>query len=376
MLVDMNSTTAMNSREFRVFLSKASSILQKGRVPSLSVAVTRHDGLIYSQSFGYADLQEQKLATPETSYLWFSMSKIVTATAILRLVDEGHLDLDAPISEFIPSYKSKNLGEQPRVGQLLNHTAGVANPVPIRWVRPAIHSDFNSHDFLASQLKRHGTSKYPIGKAARYSNLGYLMLAEIVSQTSQRTFEDYVREQVLAPAGMSRTDYGYLDSADRAVGYVHAPRIVVPLLRTLLPQGIVGDRHGDFQSFRPFIVNGAGYGGLVGDAVDAARFAALHLSDGMGVGGRVLRAETARTMRQIRTPGKPFDFGQGWFRKSSQSEAKPEFVEHYGSGGGFYNAMRLYPGLDQGIVLMANTTASYDFDAIFDLLRRVPWDDR
>lgn len=376
MSVDMNSTTAMNSREFREFLSRVNSLIQKGRIPSLSVAVTRHDGLIYSHSFGYANLQEQKLATPETSYLWFSMSKIVTATAILRLVDEGHLDLDAPISEYITSYKSKNSGEQPRVGQLLNHTAGVANPVPVRWVRPANNSAFNSHDFLASQLKRHGTSKYPIGKKARYSNLGYLMLAEIVSQISQRTFEDYVREQVLAPAGMSRTDYVYLDNADRAVGYVRAPRMVVPLLRTLLPQGIVGDRHGDFQSLRPFIVNGAGYGGLVGDVIDAARLAALHLSDGMCDGGRVLRAETARSMRQIRTSGKPFDFGQGWFRKPSQSTANPEFVEHYGSGGGFYNAMRLYPGLDQGIVLMANTTASYDFNTIFDLLRRVPWDDR
>ncbi|MBI3430550.1 MAG: beta-lactamase family protein [Actinobacteria bacterium] len=372
----MNSTPALNSREFQEFLWRVNALIQKGRAPSLSVAVTRHDGLIYSHSFGYADLQNQKLATPETSYLWFSMSKIVTATAVLRLVDEGHLDLDAPISEYVTSYKSKNPGELPRVGQLLNHTAGVANPVPIRWVRPANNSAFNSHDFLANQLKHHGTSKYPIGKEARYSNLGYLMLAQIVSQASQQTFEDYVREQVLLPAGMSRTDYVYLDGADRAVGYVRAPRMVVPLLRKFLPQGIVGDRHGDFQSFRPFLVNGAGYGGFVGDVIDAARLAALHLSDGTCNGKRVLHTETARSMRQIRTPGKPFDFGQGWFRKSSQSDVNPEFVEHYGSGGGFYNAMRLYPDLDQGIVLMANTSASYDFNTIFDLLRRVPWDDR
>ena len=53
-----------------------------------------------------------------------------------------------------------------------------------------------------------------------------------------------------------------------------------------------------------------------------------------------------------------------------------EYVEHYGGGVGFFNVMRLYPGLDQGMVLMANTTAAYDFDTLFKLLSQVPWTQR
>lgn len=370
-VADMDQKDAINSPEFVEFQNHIDSLMEKGRVPSLSIAVTRHDGLVYSRSFGYADLSSRKLATLETQYLWFSMSKVVTATAVLKLADEGLIDLDAPISEYIPSYVSKKGNSQPSVGQLLNHTAGVANPIPIRWVHPAKDSSFDSRKFLERRLERSGKPKYPIGQKARYSNLGYLILAEIVSQASKVKFEDYVRNQILCPIGIVNTNYVYSEHRDRAVGYVRVPRIVAPVLKAFLPRGIVGGRHGEFQALQPFLVNGAGYGGLVGDVVEAARFAALHLCDGMWDGKQILNPATVRSMRQIQTPGKPFNFGLAWFRKSMNEDI--EYVEHYGGGVGFSNVMRLYPGLDQGIVLMANTTAAYDFDTLFKLLSQVPW---
>ncbi len=367
----MDQRNVTESSEYMEFQNHVHSLIGKGRVPSLSIAVTRHDGLVHSSSFGYADLSSRKLATPGTQYLWFSISKVVTATAVLKLADEGLIDLTAPISEYIPSYVSKNGNNQPTVGQLLNHTAGVANPMPIRWVHPTGDSNFDSRGFLERQLERNGKPKYPVGQGGRYSNLGYLILAEIVNQASKVKFEEYVRQQILRPIGMVNTDYVYGEGLDQAVGYVRMPRLVAPIFKALLPKGVVGERHGDFQSLQPFLVNGVGYGGLVGDVVEAARFAALHLSDGMGDGKRILSSETVRSMRQIQTPGKPFNFGLAWFRKSINSE--PEFVEHYGGGAGFFNVMRLYPGLDQGIVLMANTTTAYDFETLFNLLIKVPW---
>lgn len=367
----MNQTSVLKSPEFRDFRNHVHSLIGKGRVPSLSIAVTRRDGLVYSGSFGYADLAETRLATPATQYLWFSISKVVTATALLKLADEGLIDLTSPISKYIPSYVSKEAKNQPVVAQLLNHTAGVANPIPIRWVHPARDSNFDTRGFLEHQFARHGKPKYPVGQGGRYSNLGYLILAEIVHQASGVKFEEYVREQILRPIGMLKTDYVYRSDLDQAVGYIRMPQLVGPIVKALLPKGIVGDRHGDFQSLQPFLVNGAGYGGLVGDVEEAARFAALHLSDGMCHGKRILSAETVRLMRQIQTPGKPFNFGLAWFRETKN--VGTDFVEHYGAGAGFFNVMRLYPELDEGIVLMANTTAAYDFDTLLKLLSKVPW---
>jgi CubicO group peptidase (beta-lactamase class C family) len=75
-------------------------------------------------------------------------------------------------------------------------------------------------------------------------------------------------------------------------------------------------------------------------------------------------------MRDVRTPGRPFDLGLGWFRRARDRAAEPPFVEHWGTGVGFWNAMRIYPDLDLGIVLMANTTRPYDHHALMETLRR------
>jgi CubicO group peptidase (beta-lactamase class C family) len=127
---------------------------------------------------------------------------------------------------------------------------------------------------------------------------------------------------------------------------------------------VVGDRCGEQHALRPFRVAGAGYGGLIGNVTDAARLLRLHLADGIIDGRRILEPQTARSMREIATPGKPFDLGLGWFRRPADRHARPGFVEHWGTGGGFWNAMRLYPELDLGVVVMANTTNSYDHDAL------------
>jgi hypothetical protein len=71
----------------------------------------------------------------------------------------------------------------------------------------------------------------------------------------------------------------------------------------------------------------------------------------------------------VQTPGKPFDLGLGWFRPAADRVARPSYVEHWGTGGGFWNAMRLYPDLDLGIVLMANTTRPYGHAVLMDALR-------
>jgi CubicO group peptidase (beta-lactamase class C family) len=346
------------------------AVMRRSHIPGLSLAMTSHDQLLCADAFGYASLSTRLPATPRTSYLWFSMSKIVTATAALRLADEGRLDLDTPITTYVPGYPNSHMSARPRVRQLLNHTAGVANPLPLRWVRPAGDAAPDPQEFLTQLLVKHGKPRYEIGGQAHYSNLGYLILAEIVALTAGRPFEQYVDDAVLRPAGMHHTGYRYRNDGERATGYIRMPRAATPAVKALLPRGLVGQRHCRYLSFRPFLVNGAGYGGLVGDVVDTARLAALHLNDGSIDGHRVLAGDTARRMRRIDTPGTKFDLGLAWFRKVGRREASPTFIEHYGAGGGFYNVIRLYPDLRVGMVLMANTTAAYDHDLVFDSLRQ------
>jgi CubicO group peptidase (beta-lactamase class C family) len=347
-------------------------LMRRAHVPGLSLAVVAHDRLLYAAGFGQADVGSADRMTERTAHLWFSMSKLVTGTAAMRLSDEGALDLDAPVSRYLPSSISAAGAHQPRVGQLLNHTAGLANPLPLRWVRPA-GAPVDDEHFIQRILRRYGRPRRPPGGHARYSNIGYLVLAEVIATVAGMPFEDYVSSAVLGPLGMTRTGYRYLEGAPAATGHVRMPAVLTPALRLVMPAGIVGSRHGGQTRLNKFYVRGAGYGGLVGDVVDAGRFAAMHLGDGTLGDQRILRVETARRMRRVQTPGKPFDMGIAWFRRPTDEAAKPIFVEHLGAGGGFFNAMRLYPDLDLAMVMMSNSTHPIDRDTLFDALREIEW---
>ena len=268
-------------------------VMAEHRIPGLSLAVTSSDRLLHHEAFGVADLAASRSVTTATRFLWFSMSKVVTATAALRLADEGRLDLDAPVSTVATRYTADGRGPEPRIRQLLDHTAGAPNPLPLRWVQPAAAPPTRTAEDVHRLLRR-ARPRRAVSREARYSNIGYLLLAEAIAQAAGVPFEDYVRRAVLDPAGMHATGYRHDPDADHATGYVRAPRPAGQVLRAALPRGIVGERHGGYLALRPFRVVGAG----------------------------------------------------------------------------FFNLMRLYPDLDLGVVIMANTTQRYDHDALARSVQR------
>jgi CubicO group peptidase (beta-lactamase class C family) len=339
------------------------------RIPGMSFAVTSPEGILCAGAIGYADLAEGRESTVDDQYPWFSMTKIATATAAVRLHADGQLDLDAPVGTYLPDYRPTKHGH-PTTRHLLTHTAGLANPLPIRWVR----SEDQPEDpaLLKRIVDKHGSPKRPVGDRAAYSNIGYLLAGEVIAAVTGRSVQDSVRDAVLQPLGMNATGYAYQGQAPRATGYVRVHSAVVPALRGVLPDGIVGQRIEGHTALRPFLVSGAAYGGLVGTVSDAARLAAAHTASRADA-HPVLDHDSVETMRTISASGKPFDHGIGWFRKRADAHRTPPFVEHYGTGCGFWNAMRIYPESRLAMVAMTNTTFTWDFDKLFTRLKELPW---
>jgi CubicO group peptidase (beta-lactamase class C family) len=344
-------------------------------VPGLSVAVVKRDRVVWERGFGLADLATSTPATPATSYLWFSMTKIVTATAVLRLAEGGNLDLDAPADEYFRGFKVVSQPVPVTIRHLLSHSSGLSNPLPIRWVRPAGAPTSDRGAFVGRLLGRHRKLKFVPGENASYSNLGYLVLGEVISEVSGAGYEEYVLDEILSPLGMERTGFSYAGPVGEgaATGYQPLRRPLTPLFRAALPKGIVGPRHGAYVSFNPFYVKGPAYGGLVGGVEEAARFVQLHLNGGQANGARLLSAESVVEMRRLTPKGGKRDFGLGWFRSHEARERRPSFVEHLGGGAGFWNVMRIYPEESLGVVVMGNTTG-YDHGSVCDAVIGVPWE--
>ncbi|WLQ07655.1 serine hydrolase domain-containing protein [Arthrobacter oryzae] len=356
---------------------------RRGRVPGMSLAVVSRDRVLHLGGTGYADLAARTPATADTVYPWFSMTKPVTATAALRLSDQGRLDLNAPVHEYLDWLRAPG-SAQPTVWQLLAHSSGLGNPVPVKWIHPADAPGPDQEHMLRKLMARRRAFRYPVGRAGHYSNVGYLVAAQVISQVSGEPFPSYVRREILGPLGMDSTGFSYPPGHTAATGYVRIPRPLTPVIAGILPSGTMGPRHGAYSSLLRFLVDGAGYGGLVGSVRDAAEFVRLHLNDGLAVppgtanapaepqGHRILQESTARAMRDINVKGRQFDHSAGWFRKHANGP-HASYVEHFGTGLGFWNIMRLYPERGRGIVIMSNSTTSYDYDALFSLVLRVPW---
>jgi CubicO group peptidase (beta-lactamase class C family) len=336
-------------------------------VPGVAVAVVGPDGVRDTASAGSADLASGRPASPEMVCPWFSMTKIVTATVAMRCVDSGRLDLDEPVIGFAPQMARLRPASDAALitsRHLLSHSAGLANPIPVSWIHRAGEPPPDPAGFLGGLLTKHSKLRFKPGERSSYSNLGTLLLGQVLATVTETPYVEIAKREVLDPLGMTMTGFAYSDPMSAAAATGYHPRSSP--MRFLLPRWVIGPSSGRWLSFNRFLLDGSAYGGLVGPVSDAARFLQLHLCDGELEGKKLLEPATAEGMRKIFARGKRFDLGLGWFRPANQRGADPPFVEHLGGGAGFFNVIRLYPTRHVGIVVMGNAT-KYDIDAVAEL---------
>lgn len=344
----------------------AEDAVGRQNLPGVAVAIVHAGQVIASAAAGFADLATRAPMSADSACNWFSMTKIATATAVMVLAEGGALDLDAPVARYLGEVWPSRFAEV-RVRHLLNHSSGLRNPVPIRWVHRAADPGPGPAAFLARLLARQHRPRSAPGTGASYSNVGYLALGEVIAAAAGRPYEEFVRDELLRPLEMTRTTFRWSDPALAGVpavtGHQRLPRALTPVLKGVLPPGILGARTGKFVGLEPFELDGAAYGGLIGPATEAARLIALHANGGTIDGTRVLSRQSIDAMTGIATPGKPYDLGLGWFRLHGD---RSQHVEHFGGGMGYWNLLRLDAQTACGAAVMSNTTRHWNIAAFAD----------
>ena len=309
-------------------------------IPGLSLAVAAAGELRLETAFGYANVENDVEATPETVYRLASVSKPMTAVTVLRLAGRGLLDLDAPVWRYCPAYPPKPWAVTPRL--LLSHQGGV------RSYRPGEPPQTRRFEHVADGIALFAGDPlaYEPGTSVTYTTYGYCLLGCAAEGAAGRPFADVLRDQVFEPAGMTQTQPENLRVlvAHRASGYVRGP---------------TGELRNSALADVSHKVPG---GGLVGTAPDVARFG-LALLD-----GRLLsRAELDRMLAPQRTrAGRVTGFGLGLAvgRRGGRREA-------WHIGGQEQVSTILYLRPDSGLVVAILTNLEQVQGPLLDLARRV-----
>ncbi len=183
-----------------------------------AVLVARSDRVLLREGYGYADIQNSRPNTPDTKFLIGSMTKPFTAIAILQLAEQGLLDLDTPLSAYLPHYPAA-VADIVTIHHLLSHTSGIPDVINVPDFQARADKPITPMEIVAYFADL--PSQFEPGARYAYSSSNYVLLGLIVEAVSGQPWADYIREHVCGPAEMGNTGV-YLDYRDRpdfAIGY-------------------------------------------------------------------------------------------------------------------------------------------------------------
>jgi D-alanyl-D-alanine carboxypeptidase len=319
--------------------------------PGMAYIMAGVSGAIFERAGGLADIEGRVPLALTTTMAAFSMTKTLTAVAVLQLAEAGALRLDDEARKFVAHPYDPGI----TVRQLTTHTSGIPNPIPLRWVHAAdARAGFDSRAALAKVLSRNGRQRSRPGDRYLYSNIGYWLLGEIIEAASKEDYAAFVRGRVFDPLGLRPQDIGFAIAEPRnhAKGYLAAFSVMNALKRLLLDRDVWGGYEGAWLRIRDVYPDGASFGGAIG----SAQAFSLLLRDLLKEDPVVLsKASKALLFEPARSSsGRPVGMTLGWH--IGRIEGRPYYFKE-GGGAGFHCEMRMYP--DQGLasVIMVNRTS-------------------
>ena len=276
-------------------------------IPAISIALVDGQRVVWSRGFGWADSAAKIPATASTIYRVGSLSKLFTSVAVMQLVEQHKLALDAPVQRYLPSFRPRNpFGGEVTIRELASHRSGLAYDPPIGG---AFATD--STPTLAATVAslNAATLVYRPGTRTKYSNAGIAVLGLVLERTAKEPFASYVDRAVLNPMGMDhssfrpRADAAAL-AAKGTIWTIDGRRFVAPSYELgIAPASDLSSNVLDLSKFIEFLsARGAVSGGgrlLSRSSLDAMwtpQFAAPSAETGFGIGFEIRRLDGHRVV--------------------------------------------------------------------------------
>jgi uncharacterized protein YbbC (DUF1343 family) len=313
----------------------AAEAIARGKLPGCVVAVGRAGGIVYQKAFGARALvPDREAMTLDTIFDLASLTKpIATATALMVLADQGKIDLDEPVERYLPEFHGHGK-DAISIRQILTHVSGLPSEIPV--------AAFEHGRTAVLKRIMALSPKAPPGAKSTYSDVGFLVLEEVIRRVTGTDLATFTDTAVFRPLGMNET--GFLPSSNLR------PRIA--------PTGKRSDAwiRGDVHDPRAYRLGGiAGHAGLFSTAKDLARYARMVLAAGTLDGARVLSTEAVRQMLAPNdVPGGIRALG--WDIRSSYSANRGTALSRRAVGHGGYTGTSLWidPEQDLFVIFLSN----------------------
>ncbi|MEO6721994.1 MAG: serine hydrolase domain-containing protein [Ferruginibacter sp.] len=354
----LSQTSAQQLKDIETSMPVIDSLFRqyaaKNNWPGMAYGLVANGRLIHTGNTGYTDADKKILATPQSAFRIASMTKSLTAMAILKLRDEGKLQLDNPVYLYIPEMKQQHYlttdAAPATIRNLLTHTAGFPEDNPWGDRQLAIT------DAEMIRMIKNGISFSNVpGIAYEYSNIGFAMLGYIIKKVSHQSYQKYISDHILVPLGMTHTywDYATVPADKLAHGYrwLNGKWLEQPLLK----DGAYG-----------------AMGGLITSMEDFGKYVALCLSAWPPQSGKEtgpVKRSSLREMQQAWTintldagykypDGRlcPVVFSYGYGLRISKDCDNKVTVGHSGGLPGFGSDWKIMPDYGIGVISFSNLT--------------------
>jgi CubicO group peptidase (beta-lactamase class C family) len=352
-MTPMDSVTIQSQLDYQLNESDVKSFLDAEipeymddmNIAGVLVSVVKDGQVLLSTGYGYANVAQNTTATNDTLFGIASISKSFTSTAVMTLVENGTLDLDEDINNYLDSLQIPLIeGSDPiTLKHLLTHTAGFEESLD-----SIFYTTMSGMPSMETVLRYNMPLQvHPAGYIQSYSNLGASLAGYIVQEVSGMPYEQYIEEFVLDPLGMYSTS-----------AYQELPSP----LDTLHSQGYISTET-DFIPIPFFYCSVPPTGGLSSTANDMARFMTMHLNEGQYLGDQFLTSSSCLEMQDEQFIGLEglTGIGYGLYTKIVNNET---MVYHTGGMPAYSSIMGLFPEHELGIFISLNTESGDYYDIL------------
>lgn len=323
--------------------------IARGRVPSLAVSVIQDGRIVWAEGFGSAQLDTETLATADTPYILASVSKPITATGLMVLVDRGKISLDQPVNEYLPGSKLHTYvgdANSVTIRRLANHTSGM----PTHW---NFFYTPNTPPSMDESIARFAFTAWTPGTRTNYSNLAFGILNYVTEVVSEKPWGTFMESEVFDPAGMMHTAYG-----------------IRPGLEGIAAHSYSQDSSGRWLRVTPYEFDHPGASAIWSSANDLARFLLLHMNHGEIDGTRILSTSAAEEMQRVHPDALAAgaQYGVSWAIGTRKGVKQ---IAHDGGMPGVRTEVAAYPELNAGYVVLTNGDGQNEIGRVASNLRKI-----